>query len=330
LPHNKLEESIALRALKTSISNSVFLHTDIIGNLARTGNWYENLKEDHSNFESRVKHTSQLSVDIGLYQNAGATMVQQIAYGLAHANEYLNHFKDSSIKDLKATFKVSIGSNYFFEIAKLRALRKLWNILAKEYGIHSDCKIIALPSKRNKTIYDYNTNMLRTTTECMSAILGGANTVCNLPYDTVYHYSNEFGNRIARNQLLVLKNESYFDLVDNPTDGSYYIESLTEDLAERALEIFKSIERSGGFLKQLKEGTIQRKIKESAAEEQADFDTGKLVLLGTNKHPNPTDKMKNDLEKSPFLEKKKRKTLIEPIIEVRLSEILEINRLKEE
>jgi methylmalonyl-CoA mutase len=319
-------------------------HTDIIGNLAKTGNWYSNLKDDHKKFEAIVKTSNQISVDISLYQNAGATMIQQLAYGLAHANEYLNHLdniiaSDSSTEasakveakqSLKITFNVSVGSNYFFEIAKLRALRQLWTTLASEYGINKECRISVTPSKRNKTIYDYNVNMLRTTTECMSGILGGANTICNLPYDSLYHKSNEFGNRISRNQLLVLKQESYFDKVNNPADGAYYIENITIQLAEKALELFKNIEANGGFLKQLKEGTIQRKIKESATKELTDFDAGQLTLLGSNKHPNSADKMKKNLEISPFLKIEKRKTIIEPIIEKRLSEKLEINRLKEE
>jgi methylmalonyl-CoA mutase len=164
----------------------------------------------------------------------------------------------------------------------------------------------------------------------MSAILGGSDVISNLAYDALYHKDNEFGSRIARNQLLVLKHESYFDKVNNPADGTYYIETLTEQLAEKALELFKNIESGGGFLHQLKEGIIQRKIKESAAVEQTDFDAGKLVLLGTNKHPNSEDRMKNDLEISPFLETEARKTLIEPIIEKRLSEQLEMNRLNDE
>jgi methylmalonyl-CoA mutase len=316
-------------------STGLRLHfdTDIIGHLAKTGNWYTNLKDDHEKFDAIVKSSYQFSIDASLYQNAGANIVQQLAYSLAHANEYLNHFDNLSdeIKaQIEVTFNSAVGSNYFFEIAKLRALRQLWATLATEYGFNTNCKIIATPSKRNKTIYDYNVNMLRTTTECMSAVLGGADIISNLPYDSLYHHPNEFGDRIARNQLLVLKNESYFDKVNNPADGAYYIESLTEQLAEKALILFKDIEANGGFLSQLKEGTIQRKIKESADKEQADFDAEKLVLLGTNKHPNPTDKMKNDLEVSPFLKIEKRKTLIEPIIEKRLSEKLEINRLNKE
>lgn len=310
------------------------IHADIIANLAKTGNWYTNLKEDHSKFITLASHSNQLYIDTSLYQNAGATIVQQLAYSLAHTNEYLNQLdtkiSENEKQSLQVTFEVSVGSNYFFEIAKLRALRQLYSALASEYGINYECKIVATPSKRNKTIYDYNTNMLRTTTECMSAILGGANSICNLPYDALYQKPNEFGERISRNQLLVLKHESYFDKVNNPADGSYYIESLTSQLSEKALQLFKDIEANGGFLHQLKEGTIQRKIKESAAKEQADFDTEKLVLLGTNKHPNPDDKMKNALEISPFLKIEKRKTLIEPIIERRLSEKLEMIRLDSE
>ena len=124
----------------------------------------------------------------------------------------------------------------------MRALRLLWSTLATEYNVSQHCNIVAFPTKRNKTIYDYNTNMLRTSTECMSAILGGADTVCNLPYDAVYHKENEFGERIARNQLLILKHESYFDQVFNPTDGTYYIEELTSQIATKSLALFKNIE----------------------------------------------------------------------------------------
>ncbi|MFD1615361.1 methylmalonyl-CoA mutase subunit beta [Gelatiniphilus marinus] len=310
------------------------IQTDIIGNLARHGNWFSNLKADHKQFESIVKQTNGISINTALYQNAGANMVQQLAYGLAHANEYLNHLENVIENEKKPSiqinFQVSVGTNYFFEIAKLRALRILWSSLASEYKFNTNCHIFATPTIRNKTLYDYNTNLLRSTTECMSAVLGGANTICNLPYDAIYHKNNEFGKRIARNQLLILKHESYFDKVNNPADGAYYIESLTQQLAIKALELFKDIEANGGFLKQLKEGTVQRKIKESANKEQHQFNTGEEVLLGSNKHPNTSDKMKDELELYPFVKTKSRKTLIEPIVEKRLAETLEQNRLKTE
>ncbi|MGD1946855.1 MAG: methylmalonyl-CoA mutase subunit beta [Croceivirga sp.] len=331
-PLQRLKEFIGQKSCK------IYLHLDIIGNLAQTGNWYHNLKDDHKLMEEVVQlmntntNASILSIDTTLYQNAGANMIQQLAYGLAHANEYLNHFNQvlHGAKEKKVVFRVGIGPNYFFEIAKLRAFRWLWKTLAKAYDLTKDCHILATPSKRNKTLYDYNVNMLRTTSESMAAVLGGADTVCNLPYDAIYHKDNEFGERISRNQLLLLKEESYLNEAVKASEGTYYIEVLTKQLAEKALDLFKRIEASGGFLRELKKGTIQKKIKESAAKEQAMFDEGKLVLLGTNKYQNPDDRMKENLELFPFLKQKTRKTLIPPILEKRLAETLEQNRLKEE
>lgn len=313
-------------------NQNVHLNIDTIGHLTRTGNWFNNLEKDFAakEYVLKGKLKNVLSIDMSLYQNAGADMAQQLAYGLAHANEYLNVFASKAKQSVAITFKVSIGTNYFFEIAKLRALRLLWKTLASQYGVSADCHIIATPTKRNKTLYDYNTNMLRTTTECMAAVLGGADTIFNLPYDAIYHKDNDFGERIAVNQLLLLKNESYFDKVENPSDGTYYIESITNQLAEKALILFKSIESRGGFLKQLKEHTIQRKIQESAQKEQAKFDTGEEILVGTNKYQNENDKMKNDVELYPFLKTNPRKTLIQPILEKRLAEEVEQKRLDDE
>lgn len=328
-----------LRSFLNAEKATVFYHVDLLGNFARSGNWFHHQQTDHEILEKLLSvglDEHLLSVDGTLYQNAGANAVQQLAYCLGHANEYLNHyFRISQTQStaggrLPLTFKVAVGSNYFFEIAKIRALRILYASLATEYGAASNCHILALPSKRNKTLYDYNCNMLRTTTECMSAILGGANTVCNLPYDVLYHKSNPFAERISLNQLLILKSESYFDQVSNAADGSYYIESLTMALAEKALQLFKDIEKNGGLLQQLKEGTLQKKIKESAQKEQQLFDEGKLVLVGTNKYQSDTDRMKDDLELYPFLKRNPRKTLIEPIVEKRLAEILEQERLSHE
>ena len=309
----------------------IFCHLDPIGQLTADGNWFKN--SDNNNFDTLNKISNEttavsfLSIDVGLYQNSGANAVQQVAYALSHANEYLNRI--SAIKK-PMVFNVAVGTNYFFEIAKLRALRSLFRIIAKEYGHDLDCHIVATPTKRNKTIYDYNVNMLRTTTECMSAVLGGADTIVNLPYDVLYHKSNEFGERIARNQLLVLKNESYFDKVDNPCDGSYYIESLTTQIAEKALTLFKEMESNGGFLVKLGEGIIQKKINESAEKEQQLFDSSKEILLGTNKYPNKNDRMAQDLELFPFVKNKSRKTLISPVIPKRLAEKLEQDRLESE
>ena len=309
-----------------------FLNVDIIGNLAKSGNWFSDLKEDRQQLKQLFlngKNDNVIGIDASVYHNAGATVVQELAYNLAHVNEYFNHYGDL-LNNQQFTFTVAVGSNYFFEIAKIRALRLLYSTLAHEYDLPQTCHIFAKPALRNKVLYDYNTNLLRTTTESMSAILGGADSLCNLAYDAIYHKTNEFGQRIARNQLLVLKHESYFDLVSNPADGSYYIESLTQQFAEQALIIFKEIEAGGGFVTQLIEGKIQKKIKDSAFKEQEAFDKGKKFLVGTNTYQNPEDRMKEELELYPFLKMNPRKTLLEPIIPKRLAEEFEKKRLKNE
>ncbi|SIS42581.1 heterodimeric methylmalonyl-CoA mutase small subunit [Zobellia uliginosa] len=322
----------AVSYLGTLQSDPLALNLDPIGKLARSGNWYRRMKDDFELLDTLLlspkahPQKNTISVDASLYQNAGATMVQQLAYALAHANEYLNRYPKLTSLNLK----VAVGGNYFFEIAKIRALRKLFNLLAPEYNNNLNCHIEASPSQRNKTLYDYNMNMIRTTTEAMSAILGGADAVSSLNYDFIYHDNNEFAERMARNQLLILKTESYFNSLEKVADGSYYIESLTDQLAEKALFLFKNIEAGGGFLKQLKQHTLQKKIKESAQKEQLRFDNKQEVLVGTNAYTNREDQMKSQLHRNPFMARRAQKTLIEPIIPKRLSEKLERERLEQE
>lgn len=311
-------------------SKNTYFQNDIIGNLAENGNWYFNKNEDHKrikNINNSCKNS--ISVSLNLYQNAGATISQQLGYALAHANEYLIHFGKEIAENIHFSF--AVGSNYFFEIAKIRAFRILWKTLLNEYEItNCEAHIFTQPSLRNKTIYDYNVNMLRTTSECMSAILGGSNTIANVSYDTIFHKSNEFGERISRNQLLILQKESYLKEAQSFADGSYYIESLTAQLAEKALLIFKQIEKGGGFLQQLKEGIIQKKIKESAQKEEAEFSARNVVLVGTNFQQNKKDFMKNELEIYPFAKQRNIKTLLTPIQRKRISETIEKERLDNE
>ena len=312
-------------------NENTYYNIDCIGNLAKTGNWFHSNKNDFDELKELIqKFPSENIVGIhaDLYQNSGATCVQQIAYALAHANEYLTIY-GNEVTD-KIVVNLAIGSNYFFEISKLRAFRYLYSLLTEEYGKKSDSKLFCEPTLRNKTLYDYNVNMLRTTTESMSAIIGGSHTISNLRYDAVFHQPNEFAERIAKNQLLILKEESYFENAQQAATDTYYIESITKQLAEKSLNLFKEIEKSGGFLKQLKEGTIQRKIKESALQEQKQFDEGELVLLGTNKYPNQKERHKNELQFELFQKKNNNKTLIIPIIPKRLSESYELKRLQDE
>ncbi|SNR26478.1 methylmalonyl-CoA mutase [Maribacter sedimenticola] len=328
---------------KSYISNSIHrcpdaskisFAIDPVGYLARTGNWHHSMKEDLLAVKDILSLNIEnvLQVNVGLYENAGADIVQQLAYAMAHANEYLHMCQEQSdLRQLKKMeFKLAIGGNYFFEISKIRALRKLWSTLIGAYEISIPCHIISTPSRRNKTVYDYNVNMLRTTTESMAAVLGGSDTVFNMPYDAIFKKENKFSNRIALNQLLLLKEESYFAKVKNPADGSYYIETLTDQLAEKALLYFKRIEKEGGFLKLLKSHTIQQQIATAAKKQQEKFNSKQMVLVGTNAFVTNTDTMSNEIELFPFVKRKPRKTLILPIIEKRLAEELEQNRLSHE
>ena len=305
--------------------NSIFILNDPIGHLAKNGNWFINRIIDNkviSDSLASINHLNGLiSVDTGLYQNAGAGMAQQLAYGLAHANEYLNCFKNEINNSI--VFKFSISGNYFFEIAKLQAFRIIWDSLNKHYAKDIDCHIVSSPSKRNKTIYDFNVNILRTTTECMSGIFGNSDTIMNLNYDKLYKKNNTFSERISINQLLILKHESKFSEKINPTEGAYYIESLTQKLANKALEIFKDIEKKGGFLKSLMSGEIQKNIKYQADLEKYYYAKSKKYLLGINLNTENKMKMNSELDFYPFLKSKKRKTLIRPVIERRIAEDIE-------
>jgi len=310
---------------------TVYYNLDCIGHLAKKGNWIKSQSQDIEQFKNLLAqrpNSNMIGINVAIYQNAGANTVQQVAYALAHANEYLTAFGGEIAPFIQ--FNLAIGSNYFFEIAKLRALRYLFPLICKEYNIETSAQLFCEPSLRNKTIYDYNVNMLRTTTECMSAILGGAQTIANQPYDHLFLKTNEFGERIARNQLIILKEESYFNKGQHIANDSYYIESITQQIAHKALTLFKEIEKTGGFIKQLKQGTIQRKISENAKKEQEQFDNGSLVLIGSNKYPNPLDTMKNAMELAPFKKKQGHKTVITPINSKRLSENSEQKRINNE
>ncbi|SFR31406.1 heterodimeric methylmalonyl-CoA mutase small subunit [Robiginitalea myxolifaciens] len=309
---------------------------DPVGNLAATGNWVENMKQDLSEAVYAFKAESghfRILIRGEVYQEAGANRVQELAYSLAHIQEYLLRLEalGQDLSRLPApVFKVALGGNYFMDIAKLRALRKLWYLLGTASGHSGKCQIIARPSLRNKTLYDYNTNMLRTSLETMAAVLGGADVISNLPYDSLYQDHNSFGDRIARNQLLLLKHEGHLDKVQNPADGAYYIESLTEDLGSKALDLFKSMEQGGGLLEQLKSHTLQRKIRENATREQEDLTKGEQVLVGTTVYPNPADQMAGAVSNDFAKPGNGHKTLLEPLPIRRLALPYELKRLEDE
>jgi methylmalonyl-CoA mutase len=153
-----------------------------------------------------------------------------------------------------------------------------------------------ITSEWNKTMYDPYVNMLRTQSEAMSAILGGTDSLTVEPFDIVFRHPDEFSERIARNQQLILKEEAYFDKVADPSAGSYYIENLTNLIAENAWKLFLEIEDQGGFLTCLKTGLIQKKLSESASQRKSDIAAGKEILLGTNRFPDLDEKAPSEID----------------------------------
>jgi len=323
----------SLNDIIKSSSTSFNISFDPIGSFAKTGGWKSSMNEDldklNNNIKILEKFNNVIIVNSGLYQNSGANIFEEIAFTLGHANEYLNHFNGKCAN--KIAFNISMGSNYFFEIAKLKALRFLWSKITKEYNNEINFPhIIAKPSKRNKTIIDYNNNILRTTTECMSAILGGANTISNITYDSIFKNKNEYSEKIALNQLLIIKHETHIDKVKNAADGSYYINNIANTIAEESLKIFKDIENRGGFISALEKNIIQKRIGKSHKIEQELFNNNKEKLLGINIFTDLNQKFKSEINKPIFTKSNTRNTKIKPISEIRLAEEIELSRIKNE
>ena len=230
--------------------------------------------------------------------NSGAYIVQELGYALAWGNEYLQQLTDAGIKAgtaaRKIKFNMGISANYFMEIAKFRAARMLWANIVKKYQPECDCTcemvVNASTSEYNMTIFDSYVNLLRSQTESMSAALAGVDSIVVTPFDLPYEQPTEFSERIARNQQLLLKEECHFDKIVDVSAGSYYIEELTNSIANEAWKIFLSVEEEGGFLEAAKKGIIQDAINTTNKKRHESVGKRKEFLLGTNQFPNFTEK----------------------------------------
>ncbi len=328
---NCLDKVFIEKLLQFSHNFNLNIQIDILGHFAHTGNWYLDKEQDHQVIDQLLEkyHDKNIFfVDASIYHNAGANIVQQLAFTLSHIQEYMLHF-GKKIKQ-KLCIHFGIGSNYFFEIAKFRAFRYLLNSYFKEYELKIEGYVMATPGLRNKTIYDHHVNLLRTTSEYMSAVIGGVELIQTFAHDALFKKSNDFSNRIARNQLLVLREENALNNTEDYAIDSYYIESVTTALAKKSLELFKEIEKEGGLYKKLKTGQIQKMIRQAAEKEQSLFDEGKIQLIGTNIYQDQDEKMKDAIEIFPFMKKKKHQTDIVPILPKRLAERIEEERLNQE
>ncbi len=263
---------------------------DVTPILSQASQLVEALK-DYPNFRC-------ITVNSDTLNNAGAYIVQELGYALAWGNEYLQQLVDAGVDvDLAAKsikFNMGISENYFMELAKFRAARLLWAQIVKQYEPKCDCacKMIvnATTSTYNQTLFDSYVNLLRSQTEAMSAALAGIHSMVVTPFDVAYETPNDFSERIARNQQLLLKEESHFGQIVDPGAGSYYIEHLTDALATEAWKIFLRVEDEGGFLAAIKAGTVQDDISATNVKRHGDAAKRKEFLLGTNQFPNFTEK----------------------------------------
>lgn len=238
-----------------------------------------------------------VAVNAGALNNAGAYIVQELGYALAWGNEYLNQLVEAGVEPTlaasKIKFNLGISENYFMEIAKFRAARMLWAEIVKQYEPKCDCAckmcVNATTTSYNMTVFDSYVNLLRTQTETMSAALAGVHSIVVNPFDAAYETPTDFSERIARNQQLLLKEESHFDKVVDPSAGSYFIEELTTSLADVAWKLFLKVEEEGGFLAAIKAGTVQDDINATNEKRHKDAAQRKEFILGTNQFPNFTE-----------------------------------------
>jgi methylmalonyl-CoA mutase len=240
-----------------------------------------------------------ITVHGSYFTNAGASIVQSLAYSLAIGADYMTWLTDAGLSAAdvasKIKFNMAVTSNYFMEIAKFRAARLLWSKLVESYGVQTTMDIHAETAKFNMAAYDPHTNMLRSTTEAMSAAIGCVDSLTVNPFDITFENQTDFAERIARNLQIILQEESYFNKIVDPSAGSYYIETLTDSIATEAWKLFLDIQSKGGFVKAFEAGEIQKQVKEAAAGREKAIATRREILLGVNQFPNFNEIIKKEL-----------------------------------
>jgi len=239
------------------------------------------------------------------FNDAGSSLVQELAFGVAIGNEYIAKLGELGIgaeevaRRMKFTFGIS--SNYFMEIAKFRAARVVWANIVRAWGVESDCAckmhVHAVTSQWNQTVYDAYVNMLRDTTETMSAAIAGVDSIEVLPFDHAFRAPGEFSNRIARNVQSILKEESHFNKIVDPAAGSYYVEELTQSIIDAAWKLFKEVEEKGGYTEAFKAGFVQEQVKAVSDKKDKLLAQRRETLLGSNQYPNFLEKAGEEITK---------------------------------
>lgn len=323
---HQLDELILSRHLSKPLLKIAINH-DALAQLAENGYYLNGKEAVFKSFKEIVcsaNNSIKPVIDVALYQNAGANPVTELSLILSHYNEYLTYLNNSPVGlnclNNGIQLSVSVGSDFFTQIAKLRALRKLLAFMHQIYEVNIPVFISCVTSHLSLTSKDAYTNLLRSATQAMSAVMGGCNALCITPFDALNTSSNTaFSWRMARNQQLILKEECYLNKSADLGAGSYYIESLTEQLASHAFQQFKDWEMEGGFMACLEKGLIQQKIRQQAKELQHNISSGNYVLTGVNQYTNPAD----DYTPKPTPQKQSITSLFEPIKAIRLAQPFE-------
>lgn len=299
------------KSASSNIDGSI--NYDPISYLLLHGDFYisrrNNLEEAEYLLNTARKHLPQfkiLTVNGHYFQDAGSTLVQELAFSLASACEYIVGLteKGFTIDQISNRFQLSLctGSNYFMEIAKLRAARFLWAKMTQQFHPEDpnsmNIFIHTSTATWNKTLYDPYVNLLRTTTEGMSAALGNADSVTIQPFDIKFRKGNGFSRRLALNQQLIFKEESYLDKIVDPSAGSYYLETLTDSIIFHAWNLFLEIEEKGGMIETIKSGFVQGEILKAREQKERDIHQRKMVLIGTNQYPNLQENMLDKIERT--------------------------------
>lgn len=274
------------------------INFDPIGNLM-TGNTFE-FEQSKKDLLHLFQHTKSISIDATIYQNAGANSSYQLACCAAQINEYL-HWLDVSgkISELKkVNITLATGTDFFEEIAKLRAVQQLLPTIFAQYNIIPNVQLHIETSDTNRSAFDSYSNLLRDTIAGMAAVLGGCHSLLIHAFDQSLKETNEFSSRMSRNQQLILKEESYLSQIADASAGSFYIEKLTEQIAEKAWTSFQQIEKDGGLIASFEKGIIKAIVEMQAAQWIQEYREGKRILIGVNKYVNAKDEPKASSKKT--------------------------------
>ena len=277
---------------------------DPLGQLVSTGSLPGSLDNIYDEMSALTAWANQIrcplftiTADAGSYADAGASAVEELAFAIATGTEYLREMTNRglAIADVSSymRFIFSVDSNFFAEIAKLRAFRQLWLIILEYCNVKPESQKVFLhcrTSIHNVTAYDPYSNILRATTEALSAIIGGCDSLHVGYFDQAVGLPDDFSGRLARNIQLILRDESYLAKVTDAAAGSWYLESLTDQIADKAWSLFQDIEKKGGMYKALGDGFPQELVEQAARNRIADLTRQKEILIGTNLYPDPHEK----------------------------------------